>query len=372
MNETTTEIVNELTNITSEAGCTREVLDFEPSATEFLEALGVAGWVLLGLATVAFVTLVGLLVDTVRHVVRHCHPRHKATTCVVLSVYPVIGLCSYLGLLFQKANMFLDATAQLWFALCMWQFLQLTLSYFGGESRFVRKMEGTVLPWKGPPCCCWPCCICCPKSTVIKPQIRMVKILVMQHQWVQLIVSIFQVTLWIEGWYTHMDMRPNNAYIYIYLVTTTSFFFGLWAFIVGFKASLRQLQEFHYTPKIVAFQLTLVFLRLQAIIVNSILVPSGAIPCLPPISPKVFANTLLNSLLLGQLVILSVLARHYYKMPTPEIVTLTKGADEKKNGVVSNGSLVEAPASPAEGMPAPSAGGNREATRLLDDCSPEV
>lgn len=64
--------------------------------------------------------------------------------------------------------MFLDATAQLWFALCMWQFLQLTLSYFGGESRFVRKMEGTMLPWKGPPCCCWPCCVCCPKSTVIK------------------------------------------------------------------------------------------------------------------------------------------------------------------------------------------------------------
>ncbi|XP_037785110.1 uncharacterized protein LOC119580938 [Penaeus monodon] len=156
MNETTTEIVSALINITSEAGCTREVLDFEPSATEFLEALGIAGWVLLGMATIAFVTLVGLLVDTLRHVVSHCHPRHKATTCVVLSVYPVIGLCSYLGLLFQKANMFLDATAQLWFALCMWQFLQLTLSYFGGESRFVRKMEGTMLPWKGPPCCCWP------------------------------------------------------------------------------------------------------------------------------------------------------------------------------------------------------------------------
>lgn len=37
MNETTTEIVSALINITSEAGCTREVLDFEPSATEFLE-----------------------------------------------------------------------------------------------------------------------------------------------------------------------------------------------------------------------------------------------------------------------------------------------------------------------------------------------
>ena len=90
--------------------------------------------------------------------------------------------------------------------------------------------------------------------------------------------------------YIHMSVKPDNAYIYIYIVATLSFSFGLWGFIVGFKASLRQLQEFHYTPKIVTFQLCLVFLRLQSLIVNSILVPTGAIPCLPPLSPRVFAN----------------------------------------------------------------------------------
>ncbi|XP_042221393.1 organic solute transporter subunit alpha-like isoform X2 [Homarus americanus] len=291
--------------------------------------MGIAGWCLLGMATVAFLVLLVMYIDTVTHVIQHCHVPHKETTAIVLTVYPVVGLCSYLGLLFQKANLFLDAAAQLWFALCMWQFFCLTVTYFGGESRFVAKIKGTVLPWKGPPCCCWPCCIC-PKTTATKRQIRFVKILVMQHPWVQLIVSIFQVTLWLEGWYTHMDMRPNNAYIYIYLLSTFSFGFGLWAFIVGFKASLRQLQDFHYTPKIITFQLCLVFLRLQAIIVNSILVPSGAIPCLPPISPRVFANTLLNSLLLGQLVVLSVLARHYYKLPTPMIVHLNNVSESKE------------------------------------------
>ncbi|XP_045583677.1 organic solute transporter subunit alpha [Procambarus clarkii] len=318
-----------LSSIMTVTRCTQEVLDFEPSCLQFLEALGVSGWVLLALATVALLTLLLLYADTATYVLRYCPTRHKETTAIVLTVYPVLGLCSYLGLLFQKANLFLDLAAQLWFALCMWQFLDLTLSYFGGESRFVAKMKGAVLPWKGPPCCCWPCCIC-PKSTVSKRQIRFVKVLVIQHPWVQLVLSIFQITLWLEGWYTHMDMRPSSASLYIYLVSTISFFFGLWAFIVGFKASRVQLQEFHYTPKIVAFQLCLVFLRLQAIIVNSILVPSGAIPCLPPISPRVFANTLLNSLLLGQLVVLSVLARHFYKMPIPEVVTLTH-TDELKD-----------------------------------------
>lgn len=105
--------------------------------------------------------------------------------------------------------------------------------------------------------------------------------------------------------YTHLDMRPANAYIYLNVIALTSFCFGLWAFIVGFKASLKQLQEFHYTPKIVAFQLCLVFLRLQALIVNGILVPAKAIPCLPPISPRVFANS--ESLVEGLVVVRVVL-----------------------------------------------------------------
>ncbi|XP_068232978.1 organic solute transporter subunit alpha-like [Palaemon carinicauda] len=310
--------------------CGQDILDFEPSCAEFLAALGIAGWILLGLATLAFLVLLILFLDTVTYVLKYTQPRHKSTTAIVISVYPVLGLCSYLGLLFQKANLFLDGCAQLYFAICMWQFLTMTLNYFGGESRFVAKMEGSVLPWKGPPCCCWPCCVC-PSSEVNKSQIRFVKILVLQHPWVQFVVSVFQITFWLEGWYTHMKVSATNGYIYIYLIATTSFAFGLWAFIVGFKSSLKHLQEFYYVPKIVAFQLCLVFLRLQTIIVNSILVPAGAIPCLPPISPKVFANTLLNSLLLGQLVILSVLARHYYKRPIPDVVTLDSDAGSTEN-----------------------------------------
>ncbi|KAK3863923.1 hypothetical protein Pcinc_030339 [Petrolisthes cinctipes] len=277
---------------------------------------------MLGLATVALILLVLLFTDTVIHVIRQRRIVFKETTAIVLTVYPVLGLCSYLGLLFQKANIFLDAAAQLYFALCMYQFLTLTLKYFGGESRFVTKMSGAVLPWKSPPCCCWPCCVC-PKATVNKQQIRLIRILVMQHPWVQLVLSIIMVTLWLEGWYSHMDMTPYNAYLYVNVVSVISFFFGLWGFIVGFKASLQQLQEFFYTPKILSFQLCLVFLRLQALIVNAILVPTGAIPCLPPISPRVFANMILNALLLGQLVVLMVVARYYYKLPTPEMVSLT-------------------------------------------------
>ncbi|XP_063877542.1 LOW QUALITY PROTEIN: organic solute transporter subunit alpha-like [Scylla paramamosain] len=327
-------------------GCTLEVLNFEPSCMEFLEVMGTPGWVLLGLATIATSILLAVFFDTVKHVIRYCHVQHKETTAIVLTVYPVLGLCSYLGLLFQKANLFLDAAAQLWFALCMYQFLTMTLKYFGGETRFVTKTKGLVLPWRSPPCCCWPCWhFLCPKETVNKRQIRFVKILVMQHPWVQLVLSIIGLTMWLEGWYINMSMKPDNAYIYLYIISTVSFTFGLWGFIVGFKASLRQLQEFHYTPKIVTFQLCLVFLRLQALIVNSILVPTGAIPCLPPLSPRVFANVILNSLLLGQLLILVIVARHYYKLPTPLVVTLSHdGVEEiekKQFPLEENGNLKE-------------------------------
>ena len=91
--------------------------------------------------------------------------------------------------------------------------------------------------------------------------------------------------------YQTMNLKPTNSYVYLYLISTTSFCFGLWAFIVGFKASLPNLKDFHYTPKIISFQLSLVFLKLQGLIFNMILLPSGAFPCLPPISPTVYANS---------------------------------------------------------------------------------
>ncbi|CAL4082181.1 unnamed protein product, partial [Meganyctiphanes norvegica] len=319
----------------SALGCTQAVLDFEPSVFEFFRALGLAGWLLLGVATVAFLAILIMFFELLAHVLKHTHKRHRSATVCVITVYPVLGLCAYLGLLFQKANTFLDAAAQLWFALCMWQFLVLTLSYFGGEKRFEAAAEAKDLRmgWEvyvPPFTCCVPCCKkCCPTHAATRKQLRLVKTMVVQHPWLQAILSIIMLTLWIEGWYTHMSLSPYNGYLYIYLISNFSFGSALWAFIVAFRTSLSQLQDFYFTPKIITFQLCLVFLRLQALIVNSILVPAGAIPCLPPISPKVFANTLLNSLLLGQLVILIVVARVYYKLPTPEILTFDTKKDNK-------------------------------------------
>lgn len=55
----------------------------------------------------------------------------------------------------------------------------------------------------------------------------------------------------------------TNAYVYILLLTTVSFLFALWAFIVMFKASIPELGLYHYGKKVIAFQLCLIFLRFQ-------------------------------------------------------------------------------------------------------------
>ena len=61
----------------------------------------------------------------------------------------------------------------------------------------------------------------------------------MQHLWVQLAMSVIAMTLWIEGWYSHGALRPQDAYVWVSVITVTSFGFGLWAFIIGFKASMQ-------------------------------------------------------------------------------------------------------------------------------------
>ena len=51
--------------------------------------MGIPGWVLLGLATIAYSILLVVFSDTVKHVIQHCHIQHKETTAIVLTVYPV-------------------------------------------------------------------------------------------------------------------------------------------------------------------------------------------------------------------------------------------------------------------------------------------
>lgn len=91
--------------------------------------------------------------------------------------------------------------------------------------------------------------------------------------------------------YTIGDFSPFKAHVYMFTITTTSFLFALWAFIVIFRASIPQLRRFHYGGKILTFQLCVVFLKFQSLIFGLILLPAGAIPCVPPISPNVYANS---------------------------------------------------------------------------------
>lgn len=300
--------------------CSRAVIRFQPSNEQFMNILGPAGYVMVVGATLALAVLVALYTHTIHRIQKTVPSEHKFSVCVILSVYPVLGLCSYLAILFPKANALMDAASQLWFAVCMLQFFKLTLMYFGGETAFVKTVEGKVLPWRGPPCCCWPCFWpLYPKTPVNKLQVRLIRILVIQHPFVQSIMSIIGLSLWVEGYYTAGHFSFTDAYAYIFAITTISFMFGLWAFIVLFKASIPELRKFHYGRKILTFQFVVICLRLQAFIFGMILIPSGAIPCVPPLSPAVYANTILCCLLMGQLVILSVLARHFYTMPMAKV-----------------------------------------------------
>ncbi|KAF2364127.1 Organic solute transporter subunit alpha/Transmembrane protein 184 [Trinorchestia longiramus] len=279
--------------------------------------LGPPGYAMLGLASLGFLVLIIVFIDTVLKIQKDIRPDRKFCITIVLSVYPVVGLCTFLGILFPKANVLMDIASQLYFALCMVQFFKLTMSYFGGESAFVTSLEGKVLPWAGLPCCCWPCCWpVCPKTPVNKLQIRFIRMLIYQHPFVQIVMTIIGLSLWKEGFYDFGDFSPYKGHVYMFTITTTSFLLALWAFVITFKSSIPELRHHHYGKKIIVFQLCLVFLRLQALIFMAILLPSGAIPCAPPISPSVYANTILCCLLLGQLVVLSVLARHVYMLPT--------------------------------------------------------
>ncbi|KAL7647500.1 UNVERIFIED_CONTAM: hypothetical protein RMT77_001100 [Armadillidium vulgare] len=297
--------------------CGEDVLNYVPSVFEFFNHLGMLGWLILLFASIALFIILSFFTFTVVHVVRYVDKRYTFTTVIVLTAYPALGLSMYMEILFPRSNFVLDTAAHLWFVFCMYHFFHLTLSYFGGESEYVASLNGIVLPWRGIPCCFWPCVWpFLPKSPVNKKQVKILKFFILQHIFIQAVFSIILFALHID----QISYEPNTQIILsrisscLFAIATISFLFALWAFIISFKSSCMKLRKFKYCGKVATFQLCLVCFRFQSVIFYLILMPAGAFPCLPPMSPNVIGKLLLCSLVLGQLVILMILAHHFYKL----------------------------------------------------------
>lgn len=303
-----------LTNNTS--GVCR--VDYVPSLEEYFRAFNIWGVALFSLGGLAVLIILLSYVDTLRHIMRNAPPLVKTHSAFVLSVYPVTALATYCATIVPRAQLLAEAVTQGMFMACMYQLFCLLVAYCGGEAELIRRVKPQSLNPRVGPCCCWPCCCCLPQLQINKNRVRCLRVLVLQLPVVQGLVYMVLLVMWAE----EQSLYQVN-YMYLQPLVMMSILCGIWGMIMTMKMLSEVLKEHYMQGKFIVLQLVLIFAKLQGLITR-VIVWVDWLPCKPPITPTVYANLMYNSLIIWEMVLLSILAQILYKRTTPDFTASSR------------------------------------------------
>lgn len=134
-----------------------------PSSGEFYEAFGgyaIALYICSGLITL---TLFAMYMYLVKHFFTHVPSSRRVPTLWVNSVYVVVALATVFCVVLPQSSDFVWLFYRVYLGMAMGYFVDLTLSWYGGENEMLRHVgEGTMINLRVRPCCF---CFVCSKST---------------------------------------------------------------------------------------------------------------------------------------------------------------------------------------------------------------
>jgi len=248
----------------------------------------------------------------IRRCLRNIRPRRRVATLWIWSVYLVASIMGLLGIVTPKSSEFVWLSYRVYLGLVMTYFVDLTISWHGGQKEMVRRLRDKTINMRVRPCCC---ILCLPKETLFsRNKLQVIKACVYQLGYVQTGMIFFLVVLNLSGDLKIGNMSPNDPYLYITIILLISFFTGMWGLLTlfGVEATYEFLQVYQYRKKARLIKSIILCTNLQGFIIDS-LTNYAIIPCVGPMISSQAMGSIIKSILtmIETLVLGSVMFKIY-------------------------------------------------------------
>lgn len=277
-----------------EAKC--PALGVYPTVEEFNLGLGpyaIALYVYCGVVIAILAVQYGSLAG---HFLTNVPSKRMMATFWVNSVYLMVALFTMFSIVLPKASSFVWLFYRVYLGMAMGYFVQLTMSWYGGETAMLEKIQGRDVIYRVRPCCC--CFICPSAAPLTKRRIRFMKATVFQMPYVQgavlFIMSVLQIAHYLEPG----NVSPTGPYLYLISMLLTSFFVGIWGlfFFMDVTKRYELLVDYNYRQKSMLLKILVVLVNVQGIFVD-ILASYSVIGCIPPFMSSSAVAGVIKSLL---------------------------------------------------------------------------
>lgn len=251
-----------------------------PTVDQFLAGLG--GWA-IALYTCSALTMLIMTCQylyLIRHFMEHVPAQRRPATLWVNSVYLIASIMAFFCVMVPQASDFVWLFYRVYLGMAMCYFVDLTLTWFGGEQELVSSIgDRNKVNFRVKPCC-WLVCLL-PKETILtRNKVRLLRGCVYQMPYVQSAMIFLLVVFNVSDTSTIGNLAPNDPYLYFMSGIMISFFIGLWALFTmfGVTQQYEMLSNYQYKKKASLFKTMVIMTNVQGFIIDS-MVNYNIIPC---------------------------------------------------------------------------------------------
>ncbi|XP_049943281.1 organic solute transporter alpha-like protein [Schistocerca serialis cubense] len=268
------------------------------------------------LSTLATMAVGAVYVSTMRYVQLHTPQVLRGYTSFVISIYPVSASVAYVSVLVPRTFPVVQLVMQAMFVVCFYQLFSLLVCHFDSKQQELSSqlVATTLRPATGPCCCCSCCGRCLKPVPLTRGSVKRVRLLVLQLPVVQWMIYLATFIILFER--AEVLEVVNTWLQVLFLVSILLAAWGT-SMLTGMLNSVSK--DFHPKSKFAALQTHVGLHALLSIIGDTV---TDYLPCTAPLTPSLWSNLTLSSLLLLELVALSLWARRLYCRESTPVVTL--------------------------------------------------
>ncbi|XP_013119289.1 organic solute transporter alpha-like protein [Stomoxys calcitrans] len=250
---------------------------------------------------------VSIFCSTVSKIRRRCDPSVQLASIVLCSLYPVICCAALVTIYLPKGWLVCHTVMHLSFTVGAVMLRQLCFRYVGSEQNYVKESDGVAVSINTPPCCC--CCVCLPGLVPSKAKFSLLSCMVWQMPIVQGCIMLVLNLIY----YMQKELYESVS-LYFIPFLVCSILIGIWALNIAVRMVNATHSEYGLMRKMFCLQLILLLCKLQYMLLNSQLdnIPLGGFY---PINHTIYKQTIINVLILVEMVLVSLLAQNAYKGP---------------------------------------------------------
>ncbi|EDV97600.1 organic solute transporter alpha-like protein [Drosophila grimshawi] len=278
-----------------------------PTLSEYYTHM--TAFVSLAIFIAALLTILNICIylTTVSRLRRHLNKPLMIPSILMVSMYPVISVAALVTILVPYSWFMCHTAMHVMFMMGGPVFRTLLFRYVDSEQNYIKETSGQAVELTTPPCCC--CCSCLPLVVPTQTKLCISRYMVWQMPFWQGSIMLVMNVLY----YRDINLY-HEVMLFFVPFLITSIVMGIWSLQITVRMITKLRGDYQLRKKMFCLQLVVMLCKLQYLFLYEQL-NSFNLGGEYPINHTVYKQTIINILILVEMVLVSMMAQSAYRIP---------------------------------------------------------